>query len=111
MTLHERLKAAEAMDEYGLSESGPVWMAPGQTPDESYPLLGAMLEVCDPRLGTCCRGGRLGNCTWRFQIITRYLLGESQDARGKLMLLLTIITALDQDRRSAVMAETDSQRS
>jgi long-chain acyl-CoA synthetase len=24
----KELKAAEAMDEYGLSESGPVWMAP-----------------------------------------------------------------------------------
>ena len=77
----KELKAAEAMDEYGLSESGPVWMAPpDQTPDESYPLLGAMLRVCDPETGEVLSRGEAGELHLGGpQIITRYLLGESQD--------------------------------
>jgi acyl-CoA synthetase (AMP-forming)/AMP-acid ligase II len=78
----KELKAAEAMDEYGLSESGPVWMAPpDQTPDKSYPLLGAMLRVCDPETGDVLSRGEAGELHLGGpQIITRYLLGESQDA-------------------------------
>lgn len=62
-----------------LGQSG--WPPPDQTPDESYPLLRVMLRVCDPKTGDVLSRGEAGELHLGGpQIITRYFLGESQDA-------------------------------
>ncbi|KAF4632901.1 hypothetical protein G7Y89_g5223 [Cudoniella acicularis] len=78
----KELQAAKAMDEYGLSETGAVWICPPeQAPDKSYPVLGALLRVCDPGTGDVLPRGEVGELHLGGpQVITQYLLAEGQDA-------------------------------
>jgi acyl-coenzyme A synthetase/AMP-(fatty) acid ligase len=113
-TLHERTKSC--------GSNGRIWVVrvwacldgpPDQTPDESYPLLGAMLRVCDPETGDVMSRGEAGELHLGGpQIITRYLLGESQDAEKANSCFMTIIT--DTGSRQKIepsWPKTDSQRS